>query len=362
MSNGNVPIAKFPYEEKTLLVGEPLVHGQTKMWSSVLPAGRGAGETWERLRIILHCTTGTAVYTFPVAEGLYNYITNIRLETSDGETIVDAPGSALYWMNRINDRISPYHTPFAAANATYDAVLDVPLGFRFLRKPEDGFLDSGAYSALRLYITTGAVVPAASSPMGIPGATSTTVCTFDLSVIRTKAGMYNNVAVKPLFVPYIKYVGNRVPSNANQYFDIESANDLAIFGFVLGHGSVARAPFDFVVAATGLTAQTDAITSVSFGDNIIPALIDQKRLESFQHERRILMLDNWPISIPVVPNIPTAPLIGIYPHIFVKDGSIYGAYPTGNKSQIRLTYTGGGATTNEAALMIFGFRTKRRLF
>jgi hypothetical protein len=262
----------------------------------------------------------------------------------------------------LNDRISPYHNPFAAANATYDAILDIPLGFNFLRKPEDGFLDSGAYSALRLTITTGAVVPAASSPFGVPGATTTTVATLDISILRTKAGMYNNEAVKPLFVPYIKYVGARVPSNANTFFDIEAANDLALFGFILGHGTVARAPFDYVTAGSGLTSQADTITGVTFGDNVIPTLLDNKLLGSFQNERRIYMGDNWPISIPVVPNIPTAPLTGIYPHLFVKDGSVYGAYPTGNKSQVRLTYTGGGATTNQADLMVFGFRTKRRIF
>ena len=358
----NVPIAKFPMEEKTLLIGEPLLNGATRSWSSIFPVGKGAGETWERIRLMFHITTGVAVYTFPVEAGVYAHIQRITLETSDGETLVDVPGTALYIFNRYNDRHCPWHTPVAAGNAQYDAILDIPFGFSFLRKPEDGYLDSGAYSALRLTITTAPFVPAVAGALGVPNAASTQVGTFDLSVIRTKAGFYNNAAVKPLFVPYIKYIGSRVPSNAQQYFDIESANDLALFGFMLNHGTIATAPFVNVAIGTGLTTEADTITGVTFGDNIIPNIVDNKRLESFRHERNRDFDEIFPWAIPVVPNIPTVSLIGKYNHLFVQDGSVYGAYPCGNKSQIRISYTGGGAGTNQADCMVYGFRTKRRIF
>lgn len=362
---GKVPIAKFPMEEKTLLVAEPLPNGSTRTWSSIFPVGKGAGETWEKIRLTLHVALGVGVQTFPVEAGVYNWIRNIRLETSDGETIVDAPGSALYLLNWIWNKQNPYHTPVVAAAATYDAVLDIPLGFPFLRKPEDGYLESGAYSALRLTITTGAYAAGAvSGDLGVSNAAGTQTGTFDLSIFRTKAGMYNNQAVKPLFVPYIKYIGSRVPSTTNPFFDIESSNDLALFGFLIAHGSVARNPFDHVVAATGLSAETDAITSVTFGDNIIPNLVDNKRLDSFIADRHKEMHYYFPVADAgsyTLGNIPTISRVGKYYYNFVPDGSVYGAYPCGNKSQIRLSYTGGAGGTAQADCIIFGFRTKRRV-
>lgn len=359
----NVPIAKFPYEEKTLLVGEPIPNGVTRTWSSDFPVGKGAGETWERIRLMFHVTLGVGVQTFPVEAGVYNFIRHIRLETSDGETIVDGPGTMLYIFNRFNEKFCPWHTPVAAAAATYDAILDIPFGFHFLRKPEDGYLDSGAYSGLRLTITTGPYAAGAvAGDLGVSNAAGTQVATFDMSIIRTKAGMFNNEVVKPKFVPYIQYIGSRVPSNALQYFDIESAGDLALFGFMLCHGAVARNPFDHVTAGTGLTSESDAITSVTFGDNIISNLVDAKQLDSFRNERHRDFKEIYPFAVPVVPNIPTVSLIGKYNHLFVQDGSIYGAYPCGNKSQIRISYTGGGAGTNQVDAFVYGFRTKRRLY
>lgn len=364
----SIPIAKFPMEEKTLLVAQPIAQGAVQSFSSIFPVGKGAGETWERIRLTFHAAmTAAGVWTFPVESGLINFIRNVRLETSDGETICDAPASALHILNWWMENRNPWHTPVPAAvtGVTFDAIVDIPLGFSFLRKPEDGYLDSGAYSGIRLTITTGTPVVAGAGnfDMGIGNAgANAMVCTMDMSIIRTKAGFYNNAQVKPLFVPYIKYIGGRTPSNVQTFFDIESANDLALFGFMLADGSVARQPFDHVVAATGLTAETDTITGVTFGDNIIPNIVDNKRLDSFRSERLKAFNVRYPLTAPVVPNIPSLSEVGKYVHNFVKDGSVYGAYPTGNKSQIRLSYTGGAAGTATVDALIWGFRTKRKLF
>ena len=358
-----VPIAKFPMEEKTLLVNEPLANGAVRTWSTPFPVGKGAGETWERIRLAISVTLGGGVQTFPVEAGVYNFIRNVRLETSDGETICDCPGTALYLLNWWMEHHNPWHTPVAAAAARYDAVLDIPLGFSNLRKPEDGYLDSGAYSALYLTLQTGAYAAGGvHGDLGVSNAAGTQVATFNLSIIRTKAGMFNNEVVKPKYIPYIKYIGSRVPSNTNQRFDLERADDLALFGFVLANGTVARNPFDHVVAATGLTAEADGITDVTMGDNIFPNIVDRKSLLAFRNERHRDMNENFPFAIPVVPNIPTVSLIGKYWHNFVPDGSIYGAYPTGGHSESYITYNGGGAGTNQVDCLVWGFRKKRRSY
>jgi hypothetical protein len=355
------------------MAGEPIAHNSTTTWRNIFPVGKGAGETWERLRLMFHHTmTAGGAWTNVVESGAYSWIRRITLETSDGETLVDMPGTALHLFNTFNDKHCPWHTPtpLAVNGLVLDAVIDIPFGFQFLRKPEDGYLDSGAYSGLILTITTGIgpVAGAVQCDMGLGNAgANADVVTFDLSVIRTKAGMFNNAVVKPLFVPYLKYIGSRVPSNVSQYFDIESANDLALFGFFLGHGTVARTPFDFITVATGLSAWADTVTSVTFGDNIIPNIVDQKLLASFHLERERDFPAIYPLSAVVAPNIPTigsiaVPWAGIYHHNFVRDGSVYGAYPCGNKSQIRISYNGGAAGTAEVGAFIYGFRTKRRIF
>jgi hypothetical protein len=356
-----VPIAKFPLEEILLVAGQALPNGAVSTFSSIFPVGKGSGETWDRIRLLFHVTLGVGVQTFPVESGVYNFIRRITLDNSDGETLVDCPGTALHIFNWYNDGHNPWHTPVAAAAAQYDAVLDIPFGFNFLRKPEDGYLDSGAYSRLTLTITTGPYAAGAvAGDLGVSNAGGTQVATVDISVIRTKAGMINDQTVKPLFVPWIKYIGSRVPSNTNTFFDVEISDDLCLFGFLLAHGTVARAPFDHVVAATGLTAEADTITAVSFGDNIIRSLIDNKQLLSFRVDREKYLDAVWPVSAIVVPNIPTVTSIGKYIHNFVKDGSIYGAYPTGGKSQVRCSYLGGGAGTNQVDMLAWGFRTLRR--
>ena len=368
----NVPIAKFPMEEKSLMVGEPIVANSTISWRNIFPVGKGAGETWERIRLMFHHVFANAgAMTSVIESGSYGWIRRITLETSDGETLVDMPGMALQTFNTFNDRHCPWHTPLPVAitGLTMDAVLDIPFGYSFLRKPEDGYLDSGAYSGLVLTITTGVspVAGAVVSDFGVGNAgANAAVSTFDLSIIRTKAGMFNNAAVKPLFVPYLKYIGSRVPSNVSQYFDIESANDLALFGFFLGSGTLARSPFNMVTAASA-PAYADNITGVTFGDNIIPNIVDNKLLASFRLERERDFPAIYPLSAVVAPNIPTigsvaVPWAGIYHHNFVRDGSVYGAYPCGNKSQIRISYLGGAAGTAEVGAFIYGFRTKRRIF
>ena len=366
----NVPIAKYPMEEKVLITGQPIPSAATTVLSSIFPVGKGAGETWERIRLVFHFAfTAAGVWTFPDQAGAYAWIRNILLETSDGETIIDCPGSALFTFNRFNDRAAPWYTPFVVActGLTFDAVLDLPFGMNFLRKPEDGYLDSGVYSGLRLTIQTGTAVVAGAGNfdfgIGNAGANAMAV-TFDMSIIRTKAGSVDNAAVKPLFIPYIKYGGSRTPTNTAgaQFIEVESANDLALFGFLLANGGVARFPFDHVTQATGLSAEIDSLTDVSFGDNIIPNLVDHKMLDSFRLERHRDFKEIYPVAVLAVPNIPVISLIGKYNHLFVRDGSVYGAYPCGNKTQIRVSWAGGAVATDQVDLLLYGFRNKRRLY
>jgi len=365
----NVPIAKYPLEEKMLLVGEPLRNGVTTTFRNLFPVGKGAGETWERIRMIIRVTTATAAMTTFDEAGMYKWIKRVLLKTSDGETIVDIPGTALYHFNRWNEQANPTHDNVTAANGVFMGVLDIPFAYYFLRKPEDGYLDSGAYSDLTLQITTGAVPGGAIiHDMGTFAATTTQTATIDISVIRTKAGMFDNQAVKPLFVPYLINLPSITPTNTNANFrggfPIESSPDLGLFGFIIKTGILSvtagvNGAFNFHNGT--ISTETDSINGVTFGDNVIPNLVDNKQLDSFRLERHRDFREIYPFTAPAAGFVPSVSLIGTYHHCFVRDGSIYSAYPTGNKSQIRLWWNAGTAG-EQADCILYGFRTKRRLY
>ena len=365
----NVPIAKYPLEEKMLLVGEPLRNGVTTTFRNLFPVGKGAGETWERIRMIIRVTTATAAMTTFDEAGMYKWIKRVLLKTSDGETIVDIPGTALYHFNRWNEQANPTHDNVTAANGVFMGVLDIPFAYYFLRKPEDGYLDSGAYSDLTLQITTGAVPGGAIiHDMGTFAATTTQTATIDISVIRTKAGMFDNQAVKPLFVPYLINLPSITPTDTNANFrggfPIESSPDLGLFGFIIKTGVLSvtagvNGAFNFHNGT--ISTETDSINGVTFGDNVIPNLVDNKQLDSFRLERHRDFREIYPFTAPAAGFVPSVSLIGTYHHCFVRDGSIYSAYPTGNKSQIRLWWNAGTAG-QQADCILYGFRTKRRLY
>ena len=341
-------VFKYPVENKQLLVGETVSPNSTKTYTDVFPVGKGAGETWEKIRLTFyHLIGGQAQITFPVAEGAYHYIKRIRLETSDGETIVDCPGSGLYWFNYLNDRTAPMHDEILVAAGNYVAILDIPFGMNFLRKPEDSYLDSGAYSGLKLRIDTGTL-----ADLGVTGVGTTHVVTMDMAIVRTKAGSFDNKQTKPLIVPYIQYVGDRQGPGGDQWYNFERASDLALFGYILALGTTRIFPFDFTNVATGLHTRVDSIEGLVFGDNLNPRIIDNMMLPDIQANRlKDFGFNDYALL---------TPLVGIYHYMFIRDGSVYGAYPTGDKSEIKFV-ANIWLQPAPADMLIFGFRTRRKI-
>jgi len=92
----------------------------------------------------------------PFADGAYRFIKGITLRTNRGEVMYNnVSGMALYRLNQLLYHKAPYHQEHLAAGGTFTSVIDIPLVYPFLNRPEDTIFASGRYGSVELQITTG---------------------------------------------------------------------------------------------------------------------------------------------------------------------------------------------------------------
>lgn len=329
----------YPAEKRTILTAEPLAIGVVRVFTNIFPLD-GCG--WTKIRLILHGIIGAGVT--PWADGLYRWIRGITLRTSRGEVLYNqVPGMAFYWLNSLFKHKYPVHGILPAAGATIDAIIDIPLAFPFLNRPEDTLLDSGRYSNLELQITTGALTDFA------PAGAATAVVTLGIEIHSTLSALIEDGTGKPFALPYVATYP-LIHADVQRFWDIESSLDLGLFGFFLLNHDASGCPFAPAVAGN------DHLTSLSFRDTV-RTWINLVDFRSFQQHRGDLLPSFNAYQAVLGTEIPTLPL-GLYPYFFVQHGSINEVYPTGKKSFIRLEFVNATAT-DEADLCVFGMRALR---
>lgn len=330
----------YPLEKRTVLTGEPLAPGVVRVFTNIFPLD-GCG--WYKIRLTL--SSALAAIVAPYADGFYRWIKGITVRTSRGEVLVNnVSGMALYRLNCYLDHCAPFHTPLlAAGNAQANAILDIPFTFPFLNRPEDTIFDSGRYSNLELQISTGTL-----ADLSVAGAVGFTAVTLGIEIISTLSAFYNDGAGKPVSLPYIGTYP-LVHVDVRPFWDLESSLDLGFFGFFIYCHDASGIPFCNVAAGS------DALTAVVLQDTV-RTWLNNIDFRSFQQERQKLLPFNLYAAIAAT-EIPTTE-IGMYPHLFVKQGSVNEVYPTGKKSAIQLRFTDATAT-NEADLCVFGMRALR---
>lgn len=324
---------RFPCEVKTLAKGITLPNSGTYTFRDIFPLG---GELWDRIRIVLKASITIGSGTTPKVLGAYGFIKNILLRTSRNEVLCNAPGVALYWLNHWLNYAAPQHTEIAAATAVYPAVLDIPFSFPFLKRREDTMVLTDRYNSLEMQLSTGAI----GDFLGSVG-TATVSVTADVIAIRDKAGNEKDGFGEPIALPYINVLPQQAVATKDNY-DFESSMDLALFGFYQYVCTSPAAPF------VGTAA--DNLDDIDFKDNVMTYL-DRATVQHFQNERVKEFGYNAYHA--------NSPYTGIYPHIFVKDGSVKSAYPTGGKSEIKLKNNTVITGTNYTDLLVFGMRSKR---
>jgi hypothetical protein len=328
----------YPYEKRTILTAEPLANGIVRVFTNIFPLDRTG---WYRLRLILSGVIGAGVT--PYADGLYRWVKGITIRTSRGEVLINqVPGMALYWKNALLNHSAPVHDILLAAGGTVQAILDIDFTFPFLNRAEDTIFDSGRYSNIELQIATGTVADFA------PAGAATAAVTMGIEIHSTLSAMIQDGTGKPFALPYVATYP-LIHADIQRFWDLESSLDLGLFGFFIYNHDASARPF------CGAAVGNDHLTDVSFKDTV-RIWMNNVDYRSFQEERRKLLPYNFYTAI-IGTELPTL-TAGLYPHLFVRSGSINEVYATGKKSFIRLEFA-NATGTDEADLCVFGMRALR---
>jgi len=337
-------MAYYPIEKRTILAGQPLVNGNPFTFDRFPLDGLGLRKI--RLHLCLTTDVGAAD---PITWGAYQYIKSITLKNDrDEHYFVGVPGMALYRSNAYFDKAQPWHEPVLAAAGTYRAVLDLPLVYPFLFRPEDTIVETKRLNNLSLEIMCGAV----GDVLVTPGANVLTV-TLGVELIGTRASIgvdKNGVADPGSAQSYFHSYMRTYPmlhADVQTYWDLEAAPDLALLGFLMYNHGASGLPFIGSVAAPG----NDHPTAVSFYD-VGHRYLSTLPAQSFAQLRQELCDYNRHGADLVSP----ITRLGEYPHMFVKDGSLNECYASNIPP--RLDWTNGTAT-DETDLIVWGVRRLR---
>jgi hypothetical protein len=347
-------MAWYPEEKRTVMPWTPILDGQLFSWDR-FPID-GMGLTKIRLIFCSVVTAGTGAGV--ITTGIYNWLKGITLRNDKDEYYFrNVPGLALVRLGNYLDKAMPYYDPIiaAAAGETYIAVLDLPLVYPFLNRPEDTIVETKRLNKLTLEISTGGPIDF----FGVPG-TATAVTTMAIETIGTRAsigvdkdGKPDPVRAQAFFHSHVRTYP-MIHSDQRQFFELEAAPDLALLGFLLFNHGVSGIPW---LGTTAAFAGLDHLTDVSFYD-ASHRYLNRIQLNSFQMERnQCPAFNDFNRHAADVTSPETR--IGEYPHSFVKiGGSINEALAT--KLIPKLEFVNDIANaTDEIDLMIWGVRALR---
>jgi len=290
------------------------------------------GEPWFMMILTLTCVLTVGTGTTPVLDGQYGAIKNILIKCDKDGIIVNCAGRGLMRLAQMISRTTPYFDNIAASNGTYKANLPIYFSNPMFLRPEDCVFDTGRQNMVEFYLTFGGV----ADLLGTVGS-ATIVETFDLAIVKGQVSTAVNKRARPYVKPYIMNYPPQDPS-ASQYIELEKAKDLAIAHWLAYSANtvVAGVPFSG-------TASDTTIASWSIHDNIgFPvytiAHYNMQYLAKIEQQ-----IETWPS--------------GWIWYNFVKDGSIFSCYPTGDKSMFRLEWINGTLSSSAVTPVIFGVRT-----
>jgi hypothetical protein len=338
-------MAYYPKERRTILAGQALpVNGNPFTFDRFPMDGYGL----TKIRLLLSLTTDVGAAD-PITWGAYQFIKSITLyDNLDQYYFQGVPGMALYRFNSRADKCAPFHDPVLAAAGTFLAVLDLPLVYRELYRPEDTILETKRINRLTLELGLGTVADVLTTP----GANVLTA-TLGIELIGTRAsvgvnkdGVKDPESAKSYFHSFMRTYP-MLHADIRRDWQIDAASDMFIMGFMMHNHGASGLPFIGSVAAPG----SDNVGAVSFHDvghrylnNVQAASFMQERQEEYDFNRH-----GADLVSPVT-------RLGEYWHSFVKDGSINEAY----QAKFTATLEWANATaTDETDLLTWGGRIRR---
>jgi hypothetical protein len=339
-------MAYYSLETRTLLTGQPLVPGGQFTFDRFQLDGMGL----RKIRLHLSVTTSAGAAD-PITWGAYQFIKGIWLHNDRDEYYFKGvPGMALFRSNsyKFFDGCQPFHQPVLAAAGTYRAVLDLPLVFPQMFRPEDTVVETKNLNRLTLELSLGTIADILVTP-----AANVLTATLGIEVIGTRAsigvdknGVKDPESAKAYFYSFFETYPMH-HADVQTVWDLNAAQDAALLGFLMYNHGASGLPFIGSVAAPG----NDHVTNVRFGDVNHQYLIGRDVL-SFQQDRQE-MLDFNRHGADLVSPITR---LGEYPYLFVKDGSMSEGYQTTFPARLEYDNT---TATDETDLLVWGIRKLR---
>jgi len=331
---------RLPDECINLVRNEAFAVAQVQTFRTIFPL---SGEGWRKLR--LNFTATLAVSAAPEPLGGYNFIRNITMRTSKGETICQAPGMAFYYLNYLMDGVEPYYLLNVATNP-FQWVIDIPFVFPFLGRKDDLAIDSGRYTMVELEIQYGVLDDFDATP-----ATGLSNANLDVTLFRNKSCFKEDG--KPIATPYIKHLPS-FDTDVRQYADIESARDLFLHGFIAVVPGIWADCCGVPYSNAGTPA--DNLDDISFRDNLTNWVLHAPR-EVFQQERS--NYSGQAGTDEAGAGVACPELVGVYPWLFSREGTYKQALPTGNRTMIRFETGVPLVADTQVDLLLIGQRDLR---
>jgi hypothetical protein len=283
------------------------VSGKTT-FSDQLPMGEGWYFMNVRVGLVITIGTGSGA----IAEGELLIIKNVYLKTDRGEIICNLPGRALYKIAIIKTGTTPRKNAIAAATATYYVNLPIYFVDYYLARPEDTILDTSRYSSVMLEINLGGVADLFTTV-----GTSSMTATIDVEVDRSKGLL--PAQAKPRF--FIEYdVRNPIDASVTTEVNLQRSPDLSIKRLYTHECS------------SGTAGQAWSGANADDVKDIVTVKDQTGDIVRGRPHEMIQDMNKQDYSLETVP-------AGVEVIDFVRDRSIHSALYTGNKSELKYSWT-----------------------
>lgn len=291
-----------------LIRNQALTINGSRSFSDQFPMGEGWRKMMLRINFVVTETTATGI----IAEAELRAIKNIRLTTDRGEVICNLPGRALYKIAAVKAGSPPRKDAAADGGGTFRVSLPIYFIDEMMQRPEDTILDTKRYNSINLEVQLGGIADFYGT-VG-DGAVSATI---DVEVERTR-GILPKEAEPVMHIAYD--VRNPVDASVATEVFLEKAPDLLIKRLYTHECASGTAGVPF----SGVNAD-DVKDLVSIEDQS-GKIIKDRIHEMIQNDNKDFF------SLESV-------LAGIEVIDFVRDGSLNSALRTGDKSQLRYSWT-----------------------
>lgn len=316
-----------PFRLQSVVTGKALNLGSLTSLVSEFPLGEG----WLMMLLTFNLTLTVGTGTTPIVDGEKTIIKNILVKTDKDGIIANIAGLGAFRMAQFQMQCSPYSDAIAATSATYRTQIPLIFANPQLIRPYDSILDTKRYNTIELYVTYGTVADLLSTV-----GTATIAATMDVQIVKTEKPLGTGQKELPVVKPYIASYPP-VDPNVLQYIELEKASDLAVAHWMACCRNSATGGVPF----SGVSADT-IITAWSFEDNLgFP-------LQSIPHY-------DLQYFTKIEQKMETAPVGWIW-YNFVKDGSIFSGYKTGDKSKVRVSWVNGTLSTSGVTIGLWGLR------